>query len=80
MSLILFLLVVNSLRMVGTASAGVPNLGYMYPKQGPYAVLKIMEKNLPFSSLEKVWKNFFCSVSIEKENNFSDLIFRHTFS
>jgi len=28
------------------------------------------------------WKNlgkFFCSVSMEKENNFPDLIFRHAF-
>jgi len=44
--------------------------------QGSYGVWKsIYEKNLSFSSMKKSGKLFFCSVSVEKENNFLDLIF-----
>jgi len=49
--------------------------------QGSYAVLKSMEKNFVIFQSGKLWKNyFFWSVSMEKDNNFPELIFWHTFS
>jgi len=46
---------------------------------GSWGVWKSMKKKV---DIFPAWKNlgkFFCSVSMEKENNFPDLIFRHAF-
>jgi len=37
--------------------------------------MKSMENSSVIFQLGKVWKNFFWSVSMEKENNFPDLMF-----
>ena len=46
---------------------------------GSYGVLKSVQNSLVVFQPGKVWKKFFWSVSVEKGNNFPDLIFRHSF-